>query len=207
MFMISMRSKDLLVGLVLVLIVFCSLNLISANEISDVDGFGVSENDLNEISDVDGFGVSENDLSDNNYLNEGLGENQNLNNFPDNSKEIYVGYHNTTYGGNGTENNPFTTFKAACDSVNGEDTVTIKVFSGTYYLGKGFEADANTPLRFNTNNLNIIGINGSVIIKNYFNDDYGYNAEVFELTSTSANLTMSNLIFDGSNVEAYYYRV
>ena len=85
-----------------------------------------------------------------------------------NSRIIYVGHHNTTDGGNGSFDNPFTTFKAVCDDVHGENNISIHVFDGTYYLGEGFTINKSTPLIFDTNNLNVVGINGSVIIKNYF---------------------------------------
>ena len=42
-----------------------------------------------------------------------------------------------------------------------KDKVTVNIKEGTYYLG--------SYLKFNTNNLNIIG-NGSVIIKNLYSD-------------------------------------
>lgn len=113
-------------------------------------------------------------------------------------KTIYVGHTNTSDGGNGSKDNPFTTFKAARDSVNGEDTVNIYVYNGTYKLAEGM-AKSTTPLIFNTNNLNIIGINGSVIIKNYFNEQSDC-AEAFSLSSSSANFTFSNLVFDASGV-------
>ncbi len=112
-------------------------------------------------------------------------------------KVIYVGT-NGTNGGDGSPENPFTTFKAARDSVNGEDTVNIYVYNGTYKLAEGM-AKSTSPLIFNTNNLNIIGINGSVIIKNYFNEKSNC-AEAFSLSSSSANFTFSNLIFDASGV-------
>ena len=121
-------------------------------------------------------------------------------------KTIYVGHTNTTAGGDGSKDNPFTTFKAAWDNVNGEDNVTINVFGGTYYLGEGFLKDQNTPLKFNTNNLNIIGINGPVKITNYYWDDNGLNPEWFALTSSSANLFISNIIFEvPDNYKVYTY--
>ena len=113
-------------------------------------------------------------------------------------KDIYVGHSNTTDGGDGSKDNPFTTFKAARDSVDGEDTVNIYVYGGTYELAEGMSKSTD-PLIFNTNNLNIIGINGSVIIKNYFNEESD-SAEAFSLSSDSANFTFSNLIFDASGV-------
>lgn len=113
-------------------------------------------------------------------------------------KTIYVGHSNTSEGGDGSKDNPFTTFKAARDAVNGEDTVNIYVYGGTYKLAEGM-AKSTTPLIFNTNNLNIIGINGSVIIKNYF-DENSDCAEAFSLSSNSANFTFSNLTFDASGV-------
>ena len=117
------------------------------------------------------------------------------------SKVIYVGQNVTADGGNGSFDNPFRTFKLACDNVNGEDNVTINVFAGTYYLGEGFPEDASESelncLKFNCNNLNIIG-NGTVIIKNYHDHD-GYNAECFSFTSNSSKFNFTNLIFDASN--------
>ena len=115
-------------------------------------------------------------------------------------KVIYVGQNRTLDGGNGSFDNPYRTFKLACDSITGEDKVTINVFAGTYYLGDGWESDLSSPLKFNTNNLNIVG-NGSVIIKNYFNDNLALNAEAFSLYSSSAKFNFSNLIFDATSCE------
>jgi|GEM_PF-2447132 len=124
------------------------------------------------------------------------------------SKTIYVGHNNCTEGGNGSYDNPFTTFKAACDDVNGEDNVTIYVFGGEYKLGEGMVSGLTTgtasPLTFNTSNLNIIGINGSVIIKNFNTVKKNGYAEAFSLTSTSGNFTFSNLIFDATNSVAIF---
>ena len=95
----------------------------------------------------------------------------------ENSKIIYVG-HNTG-DGDGSPDNPFSNFKLACDNVNGENDVIINVYAGTYYLGEGLPQDYNSPLIFDTNNLNIVGINGSVVIKNLYEDEWGLNAEAF----------------------------
>ena len=106
--------------------------------------------------------------------------------------EIYVGQ-NKTEGGNGSYYNPFSTLDGACDFANTKNkTVTIvNIFDGTYYLDK--------IIKFNTSNLYIRGINGSVIIKNMYDPDN--NADIYMgigLISDSSNFTMSNLIYDAT---------
>ncbi len=107
---------------------------------------------------------------------------------PEDSREIYVGQNITENGGNGSYENPFSTLDLACKNVSGEDKVTVNIFNGTYYIG--------SELKFNTNNLFIQGINGKVVIKNMY--DQTKAKQSFGLTSSSANFTISNIIFDAS---------
>jgi len=103
-----------------------------------------------------------------------------------NERVIYVGT-NGTDGGDGSKENPFTTLALACNNVSGEDKITLNIYNGTYYLG--------SELKFNTSNLIINGING-VVIKS---SNKNYPLEALELTSSSSNFTMNNIIFDASD--------
>ena len=120
-------------------------------------------------------------------------------------KEIYVGHNNKTEFGEGSFDNPFSNFKSACDSVNGEDNVTIYVFEGKYYLGENL--NSGESLKFNTKNLNIIG-NGTVEITYLYNTKPTktgdpFYAETFSLTSSDANLNMFNIIFNSTDCVRY----
>ena len=118
---------------------------------------------------------------------------------------IYVGHNNKTSTGNGTQENPFSTFQIACDEINNQnilyDKITLKIFEGNYTLG--------SILNFNAKNLDIWG-NGTVIIKSVFNSASipkgSVEAESFGLTSTDGNFTMTNIIFDASNRDTAYYK-
>ena len=191
-----MRFKSLFFLILVLSIIFSLSCVVAANDINSSLESNCNDYDI-ESPDIS----SEIELKDN--LNP-IPENNQLSTECDEIlstgtvKTIYVGHSNTSEGGDGSKENPFTTFKAACDSVNGEDTVNIYVYDGTYKLAEGM-TKSTTPLIFNTNNLNIVGINGSVIIKNYFNENNGC-AEAFSLSSSSANFTFSNLVFDASGV-------
>lgn len=189
--------------LILVICIVLSLNFVVASDNSNITSEVISSNSDNKISDLslesDELSASEiDDLTEDNVELVSV----------EKSKTIYIGHHNITQGGDGSEDNPFTTFKAACDDVNGEDNVTIYVYGGEYKLGEGMVSGLTTgnakPLIFNTSNLNIVGINGSVIIKNFNTITKNGFAEAFSLTSTSANFTFSNLIFDASNAVAMF---
>jgi hypothetical protein len=175
----------------LFLVLICCIGAVSA---ADGDNATLTDNAMDEAgADVEPAGeISTSGETDEQTL--GVGEDEPA--LGESEKIIYVGHHNTTEGGEGTYDNPYTTFKAARDSVNGEDSVTIYVFEGEYRLGEGMGSVITDPLTFNTNNLNIIG-NGSVIIKNHYNE-YGKNPEAFALASSSASFTFTNLIFDFS---------
>lgn len=112
--------------------------------------------------------------------------------YREDSRVIYVGQNNTGDGGNGSCGNPFSSLQLACDNVSGEDKVTVNIFNGTYYLG--------SHLKFDADNLYINGL-GNVIIKNQF--DNRNQMQAFGLKSSSANFTMSNIIFDASNWTQY----
>ncbi len=191
-----MRFKPILFIVLLIFIVF-SFNFVTAT-----DNVTYSLNTVNNDHNIE-IPVSSSDVSSVGNVSSSSEDNEmdgnNLDSFSNSgSKIIYVGHHNSTEGGKGSLDDPFTTFKAACDNVSGEDKVTLYVFSGTYYLGEGMVSGSHTPLIFNTTDLNIVGINGSVIIKNKFDIKKGGNSEAFALTSSSANFTFSNLIFDAS---------
>ena len=191
-------NKYLICALFLVLI--CCIGAASAADAGD-DSFATNDTideevteaiDVSDEIDEEPLGVSEEPaLSD--------GETPSAS-----EKVIYVGT-NGTNGGDGSPENPFTTFKAACDSVNGEDKVTVYVFGGEYKLGEGIPKDSSTPLKFNTNNLSIVGLGKVIITNKYDDDEEGLNAEAFQLTSPSSNFTFSNLIFDATNCHVNPY--
>ncbi len=182
-----MRLKSFL--LILTICIILSLNFVAA-----ADSFNMSSEDI--LFDSDNEIINSNA---DNYISENIdGENTDL--VSAETKKIYIGHNNNTEGGNGSKDNPFTTFKAACDDIDGEENVTIYVYGGEYKLGEGMisglTSGKSCPLTFNTSNLNIIGINGSVIIKNFNTVTKNGFSEAFSLTSPSANFTFSNLVFD-----------
>ena len=187
----NMSFKNITLLLVLILILFSSINFISAVDLnnSSISEF-TDDNPLNDFNDV--IAINKCDELDKEILGDDGTDESAL----DNGYVIYVGNHNKTETGNGSEDNPFSTLKLACDNVSGQDKVTVKVFNGTYYMG--------SYLQFNTNNLNIEGINGKVIVTYlYDTEEDGDYGEAFGLTSTSANFTISNIIFDGRNRNSY----
>jgi len=188
----NMSFKNITLLLIFVLILFSSINFISA---VDLTNSSISEmTDVNQLDDNldDVVSISEfNDLDNEILEDEGTDES-----VIDEGYVIYVGTHNKTETGNGSYENPFSTLKLACDNVSGQDKVTVKVFNGTYYMG--------SHLQFNTNNLFIEGINGSVVVTYlYDSDEMVDHGEAFGLTSTTANFTISNIIFDGRNRNSY----
>ena len=189
--------------LVLLFVILFSMNSIHALDMNDTLGYSMDtvESNLEVESDSldDNAVINSPDIEINSEFKDVIGSKDS------NSRIIYVGHHNTTDGGNGSFDNPFTTFKAVCDDVHGENNISIHVFGGTYYLGEGFTKNNKIPLIFDTNNLNVVGINGSVIIKNYFNDNRGSNAEAFSLNSKDGNFTFSNIIFDYSGSTITFY--
>ena len=192
----NMSFKNITLLLIFVLILFSSINFISA---VDLNNSSISEitddNQLNDNFD-DVMAVTEFNELDNEILEDDGTDESVL----DEGYVIYVGTHNKTETGNGSYENPFSTLKYACDNVSGQDKVTVKVFNGTYYMG--------SHLQFNTNNLFIKGINGSVVVTYLYDKEYtGMEdldcGEAFGLTSTSANFTISNIIFDGRNRQSH----
>ena len=188
----NMSFKNITLLLIFVLILFSSINFISAVDLTNSSISEITDdNQLNDNFD-DVIVVSEFNELDNEILgDEGTDES-----VLDEGYVIYVGIHNKTETGNGSYENPFSTLKLACDNVSGQDKVTVKVFNGTYYMG--------SYLQFNTNNLFIEGINGSVVVTYlYDSDDMVDHGEAFGLTSTTANFTISNIIFDGRNRNSF----
>ena len=165
-----------IIWLILLLSLIISIGFVSAADVNDTTTDMVTQS-------------SEIDLTDSNEENnlEITQENQ-LSSQDVNSRVIYVGQNKTTDGGNGTLDNPFNSFELACNNLSGENKVEINVYNGTYYL--------DSDLKFNTSNLFINGI-GEVIIKNLNNENGCYAS--LGLTSSSANFTFNNLIFDASN--------
>ncbi len=170
-----------IIWLILSLSLIVSIGIVSATDIDNSTISGAiqsGEIDLTKINEETNLEITQNTQ----FLSQ-----------EENSRVIYVGQNKTTDGGNGTEDNPFKSFELACNNISGEKKVEINVYNGTYYL------DSN--LKFNTSNLIINGI-GEVIIKNLRNEAGAYAS--FGLTSSSANFTFSNLIFDGSNCKYIY---
>lgn len=181
-------NRNLIFILLLISILSLSVNVISATDINDtISGDIISQESevLHQVIEIDNG--NELTSSDKNMISDNI-ENKNLRSDEVNVTKIYVGQNTSEDGGNGSYENPFSSLRLACDSVNGEDNVILNIFNGTYYIG--------SELKFNTNNLIINGINGDVIIKNEFNTRSAKQA--FELTSALSNCTMNNLIFDGT---------
>jgi len=198
-----MRFNYKILGLVMFVMLICCVSAASA---ADADNIAVPDDaDVIEVDDaVDSVDVVEIDdnvdsvdelisAKQDTNLNNGIILQNNGEN-PDDSNVIYVGS-NITDGGNGSYDNPFSNFTLACNNVINKDNVTIKVFNGTYTLG--------SILKFNTSNLNIEGL-GQVIIKVGYAPDDMEHCEAFGLTSTSANFTFSNIIFDASSKSIAY---
>ena len=164
-----------IIWLVLLLSLIISIGFVSAADVNDTTTDIVtqsSEIDLNDINEENTLEITpENQISS-----------------QDDSRVIYIGQNKTTDGGNGTLGNPFNSFELACNNLSGENKVEITVYNGTYYL--------DSDLKFNTSNLFINGI-GEVIIKNLNNENGCYAS--LGLSSSSANFSFNNLIFDASN--------
>ena len=174
-----MNFKKVIILLVL-FSVFLSINTVAASDVNLNNT--ISNEGLNSINtEIIGSSSFEDNLSYDKFQ-ASLSEV-----YQDESRVIYVGQNITEDGGNGSYENPFSSLQSACDNVSGEDKVTVNIFNGTYYLG--------SHLKFDTNNLFINGF-GIVIIKNQF--DNTKQMQAFGLKSSSANFTMSNIIFDAS---------
>ena len=181
--------------LILIFSVICSINIISANDLTVVeDSVG---GDLNEKFDENSLEISEEDTSysetaEDFNCNDDVSSPLNSQSMEISSSAedyiIYVGK-NSTENGNGSSGNPYANFDLACNDVkDGKDNVIINVEEGTYYLG--------SVLSFNVNNLHINGSSGNVIIKNKENKQGAF--QYFNLTS-NGNFTMTNIIVDGSD--------
>ena len=167
--------------IILSLILILSVNFISAAELTNnsleltsSDSLDNSD-DLISISDSDKIDQLTDDNSDSS-------ESENL--------EIYVGQNKTDDGGDGSPENPFSTFNLACDYANTQNKsqVTLNIYNGTYYL--------DSHLKFNTSNLVINGI-GSPIIKNFYKEENTVMA--FGLVSSSSKYSISNVVYDASD--------
>ena len=159
--------------LILLLSILISIGFVSATDVNDTTTDIMAQPNENDLIDIN----EENNLEtpqDNQISSQ------------ENSHVIYVGQNTTSDGGNGSYENPYQTLKLACDNVNGEDTVEINLFNGTYYL--------NSELKFNTSNLVIHGINGKVIIKSTNTS----TSKAIQLMFSSGNFEMNNIIFDAS---------
>lgn len=188
----KLKYAFLLISLIIILF---SINAISAEDsaqdsiLSNIDSYGdcnLIENSLNSNN-----GMEDSFKADENNLDEGY--------------VIYVGQNDND--GDGSKENPFSTLKLACDNVSGQgkDKVTVKISEGTYELGY--------YLKFDTNNLVIMGIDDNVIITNKYSEfpqkvqvdtifgpteayEHVEHGEAFGLTSSNSNFTASNIIFD-----------
>ena len=197
-----MKFKRNISLILLFVTLFFLINGVSAEDLSNntlsLDNSNLPVEDecieLNEVcSTIESDTVSE----------EGLCSSNDLNTLSDDEGQvIFVGHNNKTQFGKGTEEDPFFNFSLACDNVSNHEKVTVKIFEGNYTLG--------SILTFDTKNLAIIGINGSVVIKNVFNYDKINKgetaAESFALTSTDGTFSMTNIIFDASGRDVAYYR-
>lgn len=165
----------------------CSDNVISTQE--DNNYFSI-DSDIDELTIDEGSNVKEVSLESSDDMKQSS----------DGSYTIFVGKNTTSDGGNGSYENPFATLDLACSDVNSfKDSVTVNIFEGTYYM---------TPnLLFNTSNLNIVGVNSSIVLKNSEcipGSSSGPGSLIsFGLASGSGNFTMSNVIFDSSEWNLY----
>lgn len=161
----------------LIFSIIISFSAVSAS--SNIDN-STDESILNEIDSVNAL----NELNEDNAINLDDKSDDEI------SHDIYVGLNTTSDGGNGSYQNPFSTLNLAHDSVNDyKDKINLYLFEGTYKI--------DSELIFNTSNLNVQSVNGSVVLKNGFNAAGAKQS--FGLTVSSANFTMSNIIFDCSD--------
>ncbi len=167
-----------------ILLIFCiilSVNFVVAQETNNLSESIIS-NQFDDVSEIEysmgEFKVSE--VNTGEILEEG--------NSSQSSQFVYVDENNGNVG-NGSYENPYSSLELVKDNAGELDSLTVNIFNGTYYLG--------SELKFNVNNLIINGMNDSVIIKNLYDDRT--HKEAFEVSSNSANVTMNNIIFDGSD--------
>lgn len=182
------KLKNILI-IFLILSVILSINIVSANELNVTDNFRSS--DLNQPLDSD---VSLEIMEEYEVESNQLEEISSSGNEDSDNYVIYVGTNNES--GNGSLENPFSTFDLACNDISlGKNNVTINVLDGTYYLG--------SDLVFNCTNLHIIGLESNVIIKNMYpnNKHDGINSqESFDLIDNQGNFTISNIMIDTSSL-------
>ena len=120
---------------------------------------------------------------------------------PDESFEVYyVGANDDESGGDGSFENPYADLEFACKGCSGKENVTLKIFEGTYEIGK------QSDLTFNTKNLNIESYNGSVLFKNkYAVENYDEGPSNFEmgikLGQTSSTIKLDNITVDVTGIE------
>ena len=190
-----MLSKNKIILIFLFLILF-SLNVV-AGATNDVLESHTYETNESYISDIGITNIYDEKLgTDIDVNNEGNDKLETEIDEPSHDEiEIWVGSNDND--GNGSYNNPFKNLTLACNNVSGQDKATINIYNGTYYL--------DSHLKFNTNNLFIRGI-GKVIIKNADNNKIPNvdSGKAFGLTSSSANVTMSNITFDATDYSAYF---
>ena len=148
-------------------------NLEDSQTTIDDSNIGTIDDSLNQLEDIS----SEEEISSENEESEG------------NSHSIYVGK-NITTDGNGSKENPYNNLDLV-QSNYGEtsDKIIINMFEGTYFIG--------SELTFKTNDLKINSVNGTVILKNLYNE--ANKKEAIYLTTSGANFTMSNITFDMSD--------
>ena len=107
---------------------------------------------------------------------------------------VWVGT-NSTPGGQGTEDDPFSTLDSACGSISEyKEKVTVNINDGNYTIG--------SILQFNTSNLHINAVGNNVIIKNLY-DSSNIKQSFGLINEGNGNFTMSNVIFDGSGWTRY----
>ena len=167
-----------------ILLIFCiilSVNFVAAQETNNLSESIIS-NQFEDVSEIEysmeKFKVS--DVSSDEILEEG--------NSSQSSQLVYVS-ENTNYEGNGSYESPYSSLEVMKNNTGELDSLTVNIFNGTYYMG--------SELKFNVNNLIVNGMNGSVVIKSAYDDRT--HKEAFEVSSDLANVTMNNIIFDGSN--------
>lgn len=184
-----MKSSSKILILAIFLVFICCVSAASAaeNDNSTTDSVSLSDEVIGEVDEIS----EETQLASGDGVNvdEKLMDGESNEVSSDEGYVVYVGHHNTTEGGNGTYDNPFSTLKLACDNATGKDNVTLRIFSGNYTLG--------AVLNFDASILKIEGIDGTVIIKNVYDrkaNKNEYIGESFGSTSNNVNFTISNII-------------
>ena len=189
-----MKSSSKILILAIFLVFICCVSAASAAENDNVTASG-DELAVDEVAADDVIDEQDTLASSEVDVDEKLAE--------DSPSEyvVWVGT-NSTPGGQGTEDDPFSTLDSACGSISEyKENVTVNIYDGNYALG--------SELKFNTSNLHIKAVGNNVVIKNLLNTNSAKQA--FGLVeSDNGNFTMSNVIFDGSNwtqrnSKSYYF--